>query len=101
MSTTKLNGSSDLLANAIRKVFEETMKAHENNMKPEFEKIDKRLEALEAGQTKLGEQIDQTNKNMADQFSEQDKRISDIVDKKLERFTLPQNKSARGTGKRT
>lgn len=43
---TQLNGSSDLLAQAIRQVFEETMSVHEASMEPKFREINEKLDTV-------------------------------------------------------
>ena len=68
MTQKKLNGSADLLAQAIRRVFEETSESVKEDMH-EMEK-------------NLSDKIDTTNKttnqNMQFQFAEQEKKIAGI-----------------------
>ena len=88
---TSLNGSVDLLANAMRQVFTEAMQQAVEPVRKDMEnmetrlnksmsnmedRLDKRMDGLKDDFTK---QIDTTNENMQAQFAEQQKKIGRLL----------------------
>ena len=77
----KHNGSVDLLAQAMRQVFDESMQGVRSKVKQGMENMESRIT------THFDKQIETTNQNMQTQFAEQEKDIADIVDKKFTQET--------------
>ncbi len=69
MTQEKMNGSADLLAKAIRKVFEETSENVRDSVKEDMQEMEKNL----------SDKIDTTNQNMQAQFAQQEKKIAKMV----------------------
>jgi len=80
----KMNGSLDLLASAMRDVFSEAMISVRNGMKADLKDMEGRLN-LRIDETNA--RIGTTNQNMAAMFSEQEKKVGEMMDKKLDRRT--------------
>ena len=96
----KLNGSVDLLAEAMRQVFTESVEAVESRMTAHFDKridgldkridgldkridgLDRRIDGLEKRIDVLDKNIDTTNQNMQAQFAEQEKKIGQLLKSK-------------------
>ncbi len=79
----KLNGSVNLLADAMRKVFLEGMESVHDAIKGDIDAVNTNMGAMEG---RLNDHIDQTNKridttnsNMQVQFSEQEKKIAAML----------------------
>ena len=71
MKDKKLNGSADLLAKAIRKVFGEATENGRLAVKDDMQEMEKNLsDKIDA----TNESIKTTNSNMQSQFAEQEKR---------------------------
>ena len=68
---TGLNGSTELLAKAMRKVFDEA-----------YEPV---VPMLEKGLKEVNNKTDTTNKNMSAQFSQQKKDIAEEIGQQLKR----------------
>ena len=64
-----LNGSVDLLADAMKKVFEESMVTVQEAVKEDMDGMERRL----------SDRIDTTNKNMQSQFANQEKKIGKLL----------------------
>ncbi len=73
MNDKKLNGSADLLARAIRKVFEETSETVRDSVKEDMHEMEKNL----------SDKIDTTNKttneNMQAQLAQNKKDIAEMI----------------------
>ena len=87
MTQEKLNGSADLLAKAIRKVFEETSENVRYSVKEDMHEMEKNLsdkidttnQNMESMEGRLNDRIDTTNENMQVQFAEQEEKIAKMV----------------------
>lgn len=64
-----LNGSVDLLAQAMRAVFQECMESTREGVKEDMSDMESRL----------SDRIDTTNQNMQGQFAEQEKKIGKLL----------------------
>ena len=74
-STTPMNGSVNLLANAMRDVFQDCMTATRMAVKEDMDAMEGRLsERIDS----VDDQIQTTNENMQSQFSQQEKKIAKI-----------------------
>ena len=76
----KLNGGTDLLAQAIRQVFEESREIATADMKEELSMWGEQIRgdlALKADKA----DIDTTNDNMQAQFAEQERKIGKLLSK--------------------
>ena len=76
MGATKLNGSVDRLAIALREVFSEAVEGAIDPLRTDIAKIRSDMAGMEG---RLNDQIDTTNKNMQAQFSEQEKKLGELV----------------------
>ncbi len=80
MKQKKLNGSADLLANAIRQVFEEATEKSRVEVRGDIHEMEKNLSSKIDN---LDKKIDTTNKttneNMQAQFAEQEGKIAKMV----------------------
>ena len=72
-SKNKLNGSVDMLAQALKGVVSEAIEANNDVILDEMGKMEKRLNS----------RIDTTNENMSAQFATQAKYITEQIDKQL------------------
>ena len=80
----KLNGSTDLLAQAIRKVFEESREIATADMKEELSMWGEQIRgdlALKADKADIDTTINTTNENMQAQFAEQERKIGKLLSK--------------------
>ena len=86
-----LNGSVDLLASAMRSVFTECMDSVRNGMRADLRdmegRLNKRIDGLVDRVDGLEKRLDTTDANMAAQFADQEKKIGEIVEKKLDRLS--------------
>ena len=69
----KLNGSVDLLADAMHKVFQESMEVVESSINSKLGAMEERMTSHFDGQ------IDTTNQNMSIQFAEVHKEVGKLV----------------------
>ncbi len=69
----KLNGSVDLLAKAMRQVFQEATQQAVEPVMDEMMKMEDRLDK------KIDNAVETTNSNMQAQFAEQDKKIGKLI----------------------
>ena len=72
--SNKLNGSVDLLAQAMRKVFSEAVEAAVEPMHSDLKGIKGDIDGIKGD-------IETTNKNMQAQFAEQEEKISKMLSK--------------------
>ena len=87
MKQKKLNGSADLLANAIRQVFEEATENGRAAIKEDLQEVKDDMHEIEKNLSSkidnLDRKIDTTNKttneNMQAQFAEQEGKIAKMV----------------------
>ncbi len=79
---SKLNGSVNLLADAMRKVFSEAVESAVDPLTTEVKAVRGELAGMRTEmldmEGRLNERIDTTNKNMQSQFAEQQKEIGKI-----------------------
>ncbi len=75
-ANSNLNGSVDLLANAMRKVFGEAVEGAVNPLTTEVKALRTEVVAL---RTEVNDKIDTTNENMQAQFAEQQKKIGKLM----------------------
>ena len=84
MPNDNLNGSVDLLARSLRDVFGEAMTDVRNGMKADLKAMETGLRKdMKEMEERLNTRIDTTNENMAAQFTQQEKKMGDMIDKKL------------------
>ena len=76
MSNGKLNGSVDLLADAMRKVFSEAVEAAVEPLTAEVKALRTEVGEMEG---RLNGRIDTTNENMQVQLSRQEERIAALI----------------------
>jgi len=86
----ELNGSVNLLADALHRVFGEAMQDVREGVREDIDRsvegAERRLNAsMNEMKADLKQRIDTTNENMAKQFSHQEGLISSVVDKKMQR----------------
>ena len=87
MANKKLNGSADLLAQALRQVFQETVGAAQGVTNDRLEKLDSDMKKMNKTtnknmqelRTELQEMNKTTNENMQSQFAEQEKKIGKML----------------------
>ena len=76
----KLNGGIELLAKAMRQVFDENMEATREAVKGDLSDMEGRLnEHIDERVDHLDKRIDTTNENMQAQFSEQERKIGKMI----------------------
>lgn len=76
----KLNGSADLLADAMRKVFTEAVEAGVAPVRDDMARMEGRLrEDVTEMEGRLHKRIDTTNENMAAQFAAQEQKIGKLI----------------------
>ncbi len=86
MEESKLNGSVNLLAQALRDVFSEAMTSVRNGVKADMKEMESGIRSdMNTMEGRLSDHIDTTNQNMASQFAEQEKKMGKMIDKKLAR----------------
>ena len=68
MTSKNFNGSVEILAGAMRKVFDECMTGTREAMKEDLEEV----------RVDLSERMDTTNKNMQAEFAAQEKQIAGV-----------------------
>ena len=76
MSNDKMNGSVDLLAQAMRKVFSESVEGAVAPLTTEVKALRTEVHDMEG---RLNKRIDTTNANMQAQFAEQEKKIGQLI----------------------
>ena len=76
---TELNGSVDLLAKAMRQVFQEGIETATAPIRQNMAEIRQDMAEMRED---LSQQIHTTNENMQAQFAEQEKKISKIISKR-------------------
>ena len=81
MSDSKrLNGSVDLLAKAMRQVFQEATQQAVEPVMDEMVKMEDRLDKkIDTVNQNMQDKIDTVNQNMQSQFAEQEKKIGKMV----------------------
>ena len=87
MKENKLNGSADLLAKAIRQVFEEATEIGRMAVKDDMHEMEKNLsdkidttnQNMESMEGRLNDRIDTTNSNTQAQFAQQEEKIAMMV----------------------
>ena len=85
MSNGKLNGSVDLLADAMRKVFSEAVETAVEPLTAEVKALRTEVGEMEG---RLNGRIDTTNQNMQVQFSKQEERIAALIKPDQSRSSL-------------
>ncbi|MDE0310844.1 MAG: hypothetical protein OXI52_01165 [Caldilineaceae bacterium] len=75
----RMNGSVDLLALAMRKVFEECMDSTREAVKEDIGAVREDMVNMES---RLNDRIDTTNQNVQVQFAEQEKKIGKLLRKR-------------------
>ena len=77
---SKLNGGIELLATAMRKVFDENMAATREALKEDLSETEGRLnDHIDKRADHLEKRIDTTNENMQEQFAEQEKKLGKLI----------------------
>ncbi|MCE2522773.1 MAG: hypothetical protein J4F49_06090 [Rhodobacteraceae bacterium] len=76
----KMNGSVNLLADAMRKVFTEAMEVAVQPVRSDMEGMETRINKnMSNMEDRLNQRIDTTNENMQAQFSQQEKTIGKLL----------------------
>ncbi len=78
MAKETLNGSTNLLAQAMREVFSEAMTTAVAPLQTEMKALRTDMRDME---TRLNARIDTTNENMQAQFAEQERKIGQLLAK--------------------
>ncbi len=102
MPNDKLNGSVELLAQSLRDVFGEAMTSVRNGLKADMKDMEGRLNTdlkdikadmkdikadMKDMEGRLNTRIDTTDSNMAVMFTDQAKKMGDMIDDRLQKMS--------------
>ena len=93
MSDQNLNGSVDLLADAMRKVFAEAVEGAVSPLGGKIDALSGDIDSMR-GEMATKTDIETTNKNMQAQFSEQEKTIGKLIRDRQPRTKSPRTRAS-------